>query len=66
MLKYRKASFPKSVSTTFVAHCSIELVLDARDTQSSHATGIWDKLAVGLLWVITFRPLFYWQKNSIL
>ena len=22
MLKYRKASFPKSVSTTFVAHCS--------------------------------------------
>ena len=23
MLKYRKASFPKSVSTTFVAHCSL-------------------------------------------
>ena len=22
MLKYRKGSFPKSVSTTFVAHCS--------------------------------------------
>ena len=26
MLKYRKASFPKSVSTTFVAHCSSEPV----------------------------------------
>ena len=24
MLKYRKAWFPKSVSTTFVAHCSLE------------------------------------------
>ena len=23
MLKYRKASFPRSVSTTFVAHCSV-------------------------------------------
>ena len=23
MLKYRKASFPKSVSTTFVAHCRV-------------------------------------------
>ena len=23
MLKYRKASFPKSVSTAFVAHCSL-------------------------------------------
>ena len=23
MLQYRKASFPKSVSTTFVAHCSL-------------------------------------------
>ena len=26
MLKYRKASFPKSVSTTFVAHCSFFMV----------------------------------------
>ena len=25
MLKYRKASFPKSVSTTFVVHCSLHL-----------------------------------------
>ena len=24
MLKYRKASFPKSVSTTFLAHCSFD------------------------------------------
>ena len=24
MLKYRKASFPKGVSTTFVAHCSLK------------------------------------------
>ena len=25
MLKYRKGSFPKGVSTTFVAHCNLEL-----------------------------------------
>ena len=33
MLKYRKASFPKSVSTTFVAHCSLQ-------TQSNNDNGI--------------------------
>ena len=25
MLKYRKSSFPKGVSTTFVAHCSLDI-----------------------------------------
>ena len=29
MLKYRKASFPKSVSTTFVAHCSLHFAFQS-------------------------------------
>ena len=37
LLKYRKASFPKSVSTTFVAHCSIITVfIDSRLWKTKH------------------------------
>ena len=39
MLKYRKASFPKSVSTTFVAHCCLmkmENVLSFQEFQRSY------------------------------
>ena len=50
MLKYRKASFPKSVSTTFVAHCSI--------SKDDNANGKIDRN-----WLLIVNPfIVFWYR----
>ena len=56
ILKYRKASFPKSVSTTFVAHCSFDYVFN--HAQLKHVTEEKD------LGVIVNNTLS-WEKHVI-